>query len=228
MHVISGTFVRRTEVLWREKMRKVGESDTRQRILNFIREFLREQNYAPTVREIQRGCNISSTAVVQHHLKVLQRQGYIHRQPELARNIQLLGGGRRFVSVPLLGVIAAGEPIPVPSSDTWFTAALETLELTEEVTGGKEVYALKVKGLSMIDALVDDGDTVLVQPSSNAEDGEMVVVWLKREQEVTLKRIYRELERVRLQPANRQMQPIYCEPENVEIQGKVVGVIRKL
>jgi len=90
------------------------------------------------------------------------------------------------------------------------------------------VYALKVKGTSMLDALIDDGDIVLMQSANTAENGEMVAVWLREEQEVTLKKIYREPGRVCLKPANRLMKPLYCQPENVEIQGKVIAVLRKL
>ena len=208
-------------------MRKPGKSQTRQRILKFIRDFIDNRGYAPTVRDIMRGCNLSSTAVVQHHLNILEREGYIHRDPEVFRSIQLLDR-KNTVRVPILGTIAAGEPIPVPSSETWRSEAVETLELTEELTQGKEVYALKVKGLSMIDALIDDGDIVLMQPISTADDGDMVAVWLKEEQEVTLKRLFRDSQRIRLQPANSQMKPLYVNPENIEIQGRVTGVIRKL
>jgi len=128
----------------------------------------------------------------------------------------------------LLGTIAAGEPIPVPTAETWRSEALETIELTDEMTQGKEVYALKVKGLSMIDALIDDGDVVLMEPVSTAENEDMVAVWLKEQQEVTLKRIFLEPGRICLRPANRLMEPIYESPENVEIQGRVVAVVRKL
>lgn len=208
-------------------MRKPGVSETRQRVLQFIRDFTDERGYAPTVRDIVKGCNLSSTAVVQHHLNILERQGYLRRDPQVFRSIQLVGK-KSVIPVPLLGNIAAGKSIPVPSSETWRSEALETLDLTEELTKGKEVYALRVKGVSMIDALVDDGDIVLIRPANTAEDGDMVVVWLKEEQEVTLKRIYREPQRIRLQPANPLMEPVYHKPDNVEIQGKVIGVIRKL
>ncbi len=133
-----------------------------------------------------------------------------------------------MVNVPLLGTIAAGEPISVPSAETWASQASEILELTDELTQGKEVYALKVKGTSMMDALIDDGDTVLMESVTTAENGDMVAVWLKEEQEVTLKRIYLEPGRVCLKPANKLMEPVYHYPENVEIQGRVVGIIRKL
>src|SRR5690606_33120848 len=132
--------------------------------------------------------------------------------------------------VPVIGQIAAGEPIPVPAADSWSTvAAAETLEIPQELIRGKEnVYALKVKGLSMIDALINDGDIVLMQYANTVENGEMAAVWLKSEKKATLKKIYAGPDRVRLQPANSQMQPIYAEPEDVEVQGKVIAVIRQL
>lgn len=208
-------------------MRKPGHSQTRQRILQFIHDFVEERGYAPTVRDIVKGCNLSSTAVVQHHLNVLDREGLIDRDPKVFRSIQL-PDRRSIIRVPLLGSIAAGEPIPVPSSDMWRSEAIDTLELTEEITQGKQVYALRIRGLSMIDALIDDGDTVLMQPANTADNGELVAVWLKDRQEVTLKKLFRERDMIRLQPANCQMQPIFVNPENVQVQGKVIGVIRKL
>ena len=208
-------------------MRKPGVSDTRQRIWKFIRSFFEDRGYAPTVRDILKGCDISSTAVVQHHLNILEREGHIHRDPEVFRSIQLLDR-KNTVRVPLLGSIAAGEPIPVPDSDTWGNEALETLELTDELTQEKEVYALKVKVLSMVDALIDDGDIVLMEPANTADDGDMVAVWLKDKREVTLKRLFREQQQIRLQPANSQMGPLYVHAQNMEVQGKVIGVIRKL
>ncbi|UCH50990.1 MAG: repressor LexA [Chloroflexota bacterium] len=208
-------------------MRKPGVSETRRRIFKFIRDFIEERGYAPTVRDILKGCNISSTAVVQHHLNILEREGHIHRDPEVFRSIQLIDK-RNIVRVPLLGNISAGAPIPVPDSGTWDNEAAEMLELTDELTQGKEVYALKVKGISMVDALIDDGDIVLMESANTANDGDMVAVWLKDKHEVTLKRLFREQQVIRLQPSNSQMEPLYVNFQNVEVQGKVVGVIRKL
>ena len=207
-----------------------GVPSTRSRILNFIRKFLDERGYAPTVRDIARGCKISTPSVVQHHLNKLESQGHIHRDPEIFRSIQLVERKREATSrVPLMGTIAAGQPIPVPTSDTWTSIPEETLQLTDEVTRGKKgIYALRVKGFSLIDALVGDGDIVLVQQTSTVEDGEMAAVWLKIEQEVTLKKVYHEAGRIRLQPANKEMEPMYYPPEDVEIQGRVIGVLRKL
>jgi repressor LexA len=207
-----------------------GVPSTRLRILDFIRKFLDKRGYAPTVRDIARGCNISTPSVVQHHLNKLESQGHIYRDPEVFRSIRLTEKKREAISrVPLMGTIAAGLPIPVPTSDSWTSVPEETLQLTDEVTRGKKgIYALRVKGTSLIDALVSDGDIVLMQPTSTVEEGEVAAVWLKTEQEVTLKKVYHEARRIRLQPANKEMEPIYYPPEEVEIQGRVIGVLRKL
>jgi len=207
-------------------MRKPGISQTRQRILQFIRDFVDYRGYSPTVRDILKGCGLSSTAVVQHHLNVLDREGFIQRDARVFRSIKLREK-INLTRVPLLGSIAAGEPIPVPASDIWRGEALGSIDLTE-LTQGKEVYGLRVKGLSMVDAFINDGDVVLMQPASTADNGDMVAVWLKDRQEVTLKRFFREPDRIRLQPANSQMAPLYVDPENLEIQGKVIGVVRRL
>ncbi len=202
-----------------------------QKIIDFIRRFLGDKGYPPSIRDIVGGCRISSTSVVNYNLNILEREGYIRRAPEVSRGIELLprslGPGQQ---VPIIGQIAAGEPIPVPAPDTWdVTAASETLDISRDLTQGREgVYALKVKGWSMADAMISDGDIVLMQHVNVVENGEMAAIWLKAEKEVTLKKFYAGPEGVRLQPANSQMQPIYTEPDNVEIQGRVIAVIRLL
>ena len=208
-------------------MRKIGLNTTRENILQFIHGFIDERGYSPTVRDILKGCVISSTAVVQYHLDVLEKEGRIHRDPEIFRSIRLYQK-KSTVIVPILGTIAAGTPIPVPNSDNWTTPAAETIELPQDMIGSKQVFALRVKGQSMIDALIDDGDIVLMETASSAENGEMVAVWLKDREEVTLKKIYVESDRVLLKPANQSLKPMQQNPDNVEIQGKVIGVIRKL
>ena len=171
--------------------------------------------------------------MVNYNLKILEREGCIRRYPEVSRGIvippQSPAVGRR-VLIPIIGQIAAGEPIPVPTPDTWdVTASAETLEVTADLTRGKEgVYALRVRGSSMVDVLINDGDIVLMQHVNTVENGEMAAIWFKMEREATLKKFYAESGRIRLQPANSQMQPIYVEPDNVEIQGRVVAVIRQL
>jgi len=199
------------------------------RIIDFLREFIEEKSYPPSIREIQGGCNISSTSVVEYNLRILEREGHIRRDREVSRAIELSARNRGMVRVPVIGYIAAGEPIPVPSADAWSSEALESLELTRDLTRGKEgVYALKVKGTSMIDALIGDGDLVVMEQAATAENGEMVAVWLKREKEATLKRFYLERGYIRLQPANEEMEPLYVDPGDVEIQGRVIGVVRRL
>src|SRR4030042_31970 len=201
--------------------------EIRERILEYIRHSLDEKGYAPTVRDIMRGCNISSTSLVQYHLNILEREGQIRRDPEVFRSIQLVE--KDIIEVPLLGTIAAGEPIPVVDSGTWTNRVEETLRLTTDVVGKKgDIYALKVKGTSMLDALINDADMVIMEATQSVADGETAAVWLKNEQEVTLKKIYREPRRIRLQPANSEMKSIYTRPENVEVQGKGVAVLRKL
>ena len=208
-------------------------SSKQQNIIDFIRRFLVGRRYPPTIRDIVIGCGISSTSVVDYNLDVLEEGGYIRRHREVSRGIELLarspalGDGQQ---VPIIGYIAAGEPIPVPTPDTWdVTASSETLGVTADLTRGKEgVYALRVKGSSMVDALINDGDIVLMEYVNVVENGEMAAIWLKAEKEATLKKVYAESGRIRLQPANTQMQPIYAEPDNVEIQGRVIAVIRKL
>ncbi len=206
-------------------------SAKRKQIVDFMLQFMEEKGYPPTVRDIQSGCGISSTSVVDYHLKVLEKEGHIRRDPEVSRGIELLGRVSPLkVQVPIIGQIAAGEPIPVPGSETWEAAAgADFLEVTADLTRGKQdVYALKIKGVSMIDALINDGDIVLMQYVNTVDNGEMAAVWLKAEKEATLKKVYMEPERVRLQPANSQMKAVYVNPDNVEIQGRVITVIRRV
>jgi repressor LexA len=213
---------------------KPGRLSYKQRsIIDFINRFWRERNYPPSIRDIVSGCGLSSTSVADYNLKILERQGYIRRHREVSRGIELPSDARaasRGIYVPVIGAIAAGEPIPVPDTGTWdVTAISDTIEVTGDLIRGREgVYALKVKGTSMVDALINDGDIVLMQYANAAENGEMVAVWLKSEREVTLKKFYLEKDRVRLQPANRRMKAIFADPDDIEIQGKVVAVIRRL
>jgi repressor LexA len=195
-----------------------------------MRRFGEENGYSPSLRDIMAGCGISSTSVASYNLNALEAEGHLKRRPGLSRGIRLLSPSPRFgvVEVPVIGRIAAGEPVPVPAPDTWgVSAGAETVAVAGELTRGREgIYALRVKGSSMVDALVSDGDIVLMQYVNVVENGEMAAVWLKAEQEATLKKVYTGPGRVRLQPANSQMRPIYVAPENVEIQGRVIGVIR--
>ena len=205
----------------------------RQQILDFIQEFIAENGIPPTVRDVQRACDISSTSVVDYNLKILDRDGYLNRRPDVARGIELLDEAGQPVSngprVQIVGGIAAGLPIPVFSTEEAASSEeFDTIEVSPDLPRrhGK-LYGLTVQGTSMIDALIDDGDVVIIKPAREASNGEMVVAWLKDQEEATLKKFYLEGDQVRLQPANSQMEPIYCPAENVEVHGKVVTVIRK-
>ena len=204
-------------------------------ILAFIREYHAEHQYMPSVREIQAACDISSTSVVDYNLRILQREGQVRRAPDISRGLEITDGSptRRapeLVAIPVIGNIAAGAPLPVATPDVWHNENTETIGLPPELTplDVEELYALRVKGTSMIDALVDDGDVVVLRAVRDAHDGEMVAAWIKSTEETTLKRFYREGDQVRLQPANSQMAPIMVSADDVEVQGRVVAVFRRL
>jgi repressor LexA len=208
-------------------------SARQQTILASIRDFSRANGYPPTIRDIGAACGISSTSVVNYNLNILEREGLIERDRTVSRGIKLVGDGAKervpgTIRVPVLGAIAAGLPIPVFGEGT-AESAQEHLELTRDIVkDARGIYALRVKGDSMIDALVHDGDTVIVRQTDDVRNGDMVAAWLIHEEETTLKHFYQEGGRVRLQPANLAYQPIYTAPDNVRVQGKVVAVIRQL
>lgn len=205
------------------------KSYDRGQILEFIRDFVDERGYAPTIGEIQRALGISTKSVVFHHLRAMEREGLVRHHAQVTRGIEVSGVGKRARAVPLLGTIAAGQPIPVPTEETWHSVALGLVDVPAELLPRHlRAYALKVKGTSMIDALVDDGDIVIMEAVSSAEDGQMVAAWLTDRQEATLKKLYREPGRIRLQPANPTMSPIYVEPDKIEVQGRVIAVLRGL
>jgi repressor LexA len=208
-------------------------SEKQQGIFCFLESFISEHDYPPSIRDIQHGCDISSTSVVDYNLKRLEERGFIRRDREISRAIELLGGAtrsrRRTIPVPLLGKIAAGIPIPTPPDAVTAESAIDSIELTEDQTGGRSnVFALLVDGNSMIDALINDGDIVVLEPVNSCDDGDMVAVWLKDENETTLKKFFHEGDRIRLQPMNATMDPIYTRPDNIEVQGRVVTAIRSL
>ena len=205
-----------------------------QQILDYIGQFLDQNGIPPTVRDIQRGCSISSTSVVDYNLRLMERDGYLKRRSEVARGIELLdetglpvaNGAAR---VQIVGSIAAGQPIPAFSSEGVDSAAeFDIVEVRPDLKKRHgTLYALSVKGTSMIDALIDDGDVVVIKPTNTARNGEMVVAWLKEEEEATLKKFFREGDQIRLQPANSTMDPIYVPADNVEVKGRVVEVLRQ-
>lgn len=209
------------------------ELSRRQRaILDFIETFLVDNDYPPTIRDIQHELGISSTSVVDYNLKVLEGRNLIRRNKNISRGIELVGRTHargNIISIPVIGQIAAGLPIPVPG-DLEGSDAAELIELSGDLVpdGGRDLFALRVKGHSMVDALINDGDIVLLRKQETCENGETVAVWLKDQKETTLKRLYREGDRVRLQPANVTMEPIFTPADNVAIQGKLVTVVRAL
>ena len=227
------------------------DAERRQRILELIARYVAEHGFPPSVREIAEAVGLASPSAAHHHLTALERDGLLERHslPDhpLSRALRLTARGeaelgiasrrssppaergrvtpfrmpleRDLLALPVIGEIAAGQPMEAYAEGT------ETLEVPRSLQARDDSYVLRVRGKSMIDALIDDGDFVVVQPQATARDGDIVVALLE-DNGVTLKRFFREKDRIRLQPANSAMEPIYAS--EVQIQGKVVGVIRKL
>jgi repressor LexA len=198
-------------------------TERQREVHSFIASFVNSKGYPPTHEEIRQGLKMSTKSLVNHHLKALERKGLIEREPDTPRGIRLLDGLRSF-KVPLLGHIAASaEPISFSDDD------YQEIELTPDIVKEQEgLYALRVKGDSMMDALINDGDIVVMRHQGVAEVGEMVALRLKDRDETTLKKFYPEGKWVRLQPANPRVEPIFVHPAKVEIQGKVMAVIRQV
>ena len=195
-------------------------------ILNFIREFQKERGVAPTHREICDRFGFSSYGTVYKHLSLLEKKGLIRRDWNQKRGVEIVEkeepapkrSDSNMRELPLFGYIAAGRPLDVEVSD-------ETIPVPEHLTSRGENYVLKVQGDSMVEDGILDGDLVIIARRERAENGEMVVANVNGE--VTLKRLYREGDRVRLQPANSYMNPIYAAARDVAVQGVVVGLMRR-
>ncbi|MGD8321968.1 MAG: transcriptional repressor LexA [Gemmatimonadota bacterium] len=192
-------------------------------ILDYIEGFIEERGYAPSFEEIAASFGYSSLATVHEHLSNLERKGYIRKSYNESRSIELVrsGSGAPSVELPLLGAVAAGLPIEaVPDT--------ESLAVPPDmVRRQRDNYVLRVEGSSMIEEQIRDGDYIVVQAQQTAEDGEMVVALVGGDS-ATVKKLYREPgNRIRLQPANPTMDPIVVDARDVQIQGIVVGVIRK-
>ena len=204
-----------------------------QNILDFIRRFSREHGFPPTIREIGEQVGISSTSVVSYNLNALEKKNRIERDKSVSRGLRLVEPSESraalsvdLVRVPLLGRIVAGEPIPAPDPVAY---AEETVDLAlGMLSETDDVYALQVQGDSMIDALVNSGDIILLKYQQSAQNGDMVAAYLRDRHETTLKHFYLEGRRVRLQPANPFMEPFFEPAENVEIQGRVIMVLRRM
>jgi repressor LexA len=205
-------------------------SERQRKILDFIKYFITKNRFPPTIREIGEQVGISSTSVVKYNLDVLERRELIERDPDISRGIRVVGdlaeGLAAMIQVPLLGRIAAGVPIPVPDDAFDYES---TIELTRDIVKDEQgIYALEVKGESMIDALINDGDIVLMRHQPKVENGELAAVWLLEQEETTLKRFFLEEDQVRLQPANPTMDAMFYPASGVEVMGKVLCVIRQL
>ena len=206
-------------------------------MLDFIQKFNSENGYPPSIREIGKAVGISSTSVVNYNLNRLVDEGFLDRDQNVSRGIRLtekLTGTvdriTELVRIPVVGRIFASEPVPLPSTDSPIFGADEAIEITRDLLSSDEgLFALEVKGDSMVDAMINDGDIVVMKREPDWDNGDMVAVWLKDREETTLKHIYRDGNRVRLQPANPFMDSFYIdEPENMEVQGKVMLVVRQL
>jgi repressor LexA len=214
-----------------------GLGERHQKILDFIQEYQSKHKHPPSIREIGEDCDISSTSVVNYYLDQLEKSGNIERDRKISRGLRLSNSNANsdMLRVPILGPIAAGIPLPElqPGISYMNDNEVDAVDIARSMLPSKEkgndLYALEVKGNSMIDAMISDGDIVVLKPAIEARNGEMVAVWLSRDNEATLKYFFKEKDGYRLQPANPTMKPIYVKKtEPLEIKGKVVMVIRKV
>lgn len=226
-------------------MKRYMLSVRQRKILQFIENFLQLHGYPPTIREIGEALGISSTSVVNYNLNKLVDYGYIERTPKVSRGLWLANqepAAREYavsyadpaslVQIPLVGTIVASEPVPLPGEDFgYYYDTDDLIEVPQAMIGltpREELFALRVSGDSMIDAMVADGDIVILKRQSVARNGDMVAVWLTERGETTLKKYYYEGKKVRLQPANPLMEPIYVDADKVSIQGRVLAILRAL
>ena len=214
-----------------------GLGERHQKILDFLQSYQRENRYPPSIREIGEKTGISSTSVVNYYLDQLEKKGLIHRDRKISRGVRLSGsnGSVDTLRVPILGPIAAGFPLPELDPNVSYMTDNEAnaVDIARSLLPSKEkgenLFALEVKGDSMIDAMINDGDIVVLKPASEARNGEMVAIWMPRDNEATLKYFFKEKDRYRLQPANPTMKPIFVKKSDpLEIKGKVVMVIRRM
>src|SRR5258708_2963854 len=187
-------------------------TERQKEIYHFIRQKIESRGYGPTVREIGEGFDIKSPNGVMCHLKALEKKGLITREEHSARAIQLVDHRRPAQGLPFYGAVAAGTPIPTSEQE-------ERLEI-DDIFGGPSRFVLQVHGNSMIDSHIQDGDYVVIQQQATANNGERVVAMI--DNEVTLKRFYKEKDHIRLEPANDTMNPIIVEPSQ---DARVLGVL---
>jgi len=211
-----------------------GLTERHQKIIDYLNERT-SKGYPPSIREIGEAVGISSTSVVTYYLKQLAEMGLIERDAKFSRAVRLTEPvNRDLLKIPILGPIAAGLPLLVPETGVTYVAneingvdvARSLLPRNEK---GVQLFALKVQGESMVDAMINDGDIVILKSTIDARNGEMVAIWLPNRDETTLKYFYKEKDQYRLQPANPTMKPIFIDKnEPLEIKGKVVMVIRNV
>jgi repressor LexA len=219
--------------------KSAGLTDRHRKILEFLVTFQDENGYPPTIRQIGEQINVNSTSQVTYYLKQLEKWNYIERDEHTSRSIRVLDNvvnqikkrtGELF-TIPVLGRIVASEPIPMPQSDVNYYDEMTSVDVASSLlpnNEGKDLFALEVQGDSMIDAMVNEGDIVILKPTKDANNGDMVAVWLDDANETTLKYFYREPDHIRLQPANPSMAPIRIENTTaLRIMGKVVMVVRQ-
>jgi repressor LexA len=219
-------------------------SDRQRAIIDFIQRWVDEHGYPPTIREIGLAVGINSTSVVNYNLNKLVKEGFIIRSKEVSRGIRMnpatlqetpinvVAGNinARVFNVPMVGTIVAGAPVNVPDAPTYIDED-RVMSVPQELLGTvdpSQVFALKVSGQSMIDAMINDGDIVVLRRAQTARNGEMVAVWLTDRNETTLKHFFDDGDRVRLQPANPTMKPIFVEKDKVQVQGRVLAVLRRV
>jgi repressor LexA len=197
-------------------------------ILKFIEAYIEEYAYPPSIRDIQYHCDISSTSVVKYNLDRLQEKGLMNRDSEVSRSISLNTETKtNSIRVPVLGTITAGQPFPLIEDDRWDLNDMDMIDLPDNFSYIEDkIFALKVSGYSMVDALIGDGDTVILEKTDIAKNGDMVAAKINSENETTLKRIYNEGAQTRLQPENPLMDPFFYPSKDISVLGKVVAVWR--
>lgn len=210
-----------------------GESltESQQRILSFINTYVEANDVPPTIREIQKGAGISSTSMVSYHLKALERANLLNRRERSSRGVVVKDPSRvtlrDMVNIPIVGRIVASEPAPMPDADA-LRDCENTVQIARSMVGNADgLYALEVKGNSMIDALINDGDIVVMKRVAEVKNGDLAAVFLTDRNESTLKRVFHEGKRLKLKPENPTMKPFYVDARVAQIQGKVMCVIRK-
>jgi repressor LexA len=232
--------------------RSEGLSERHRKIMEFLTHFQELSGYSPSIRQIGDSIGVKSTSLLDYYLNQLQQMGIIERDQHVSRSIRVINpipsataqrvtevvrntanAINDLLRVPVVGRIVASAPIPVPASDLNYFDSESGVDIARSLLPAKEkvgdLFALEVSGDSMIDAMINDGDIIIMKKAQEARNGEMVAVWLDDNDETTLKYFYRETNRVRLQPANPTMGPIFVDnPERLRIMGKVVMVIRQV